>query len=475
MKKFDLNIETVLENWEVHHGVREIIANAIDEQIITQAKEMQIFKDSIGSWHIRDFGRGLKYEHLTLKENEEKINNLHLIGKFGVGLKDALATFDRRGVKVFIKSRFGEITLGKSEKHDFEDIITLHAYLSPSTDVNFEGTEFILSGCSDKDIERAKNLFLKFSGENVLEKTDFGEVLEKKEKVARIYINGVYAAEENNFLFSYNITSLTAAIRKALNRERVNVGRTAYSDRIKGILMECQSKAIAERLTNDLKEFQTGNLHDELKWSDVSAHATKLLNSLEKVVFITPEQIIQAPDMVEKVREDGYKIVTIPDNVKDKVSGQEDFLGKPIQDLNQFQKDYRDSFKFKFVDSRDLNSKEAAIFAKTSEILDFIGGKPSIIKEIKISETMRPESFRITEVTGTWEQSSGTIIIKRTQLENLELYAGTLLHEVAHAISGATDASSEFEKSLTKLLGKIVSLLDSSQQKKTLFSKLLGS
>lgn len=28
---FDLNIEEVLENWEVHHAIRELIANALDE------------------------------------------------------------------------------------------------------------------------------------------------------------------------------------------------------------------------------------------------------------------------------------------------------------------------------------------------------------------------------------------------------------------------------------------------------------
>jgi hypothetical protein len=31
-KEFDLNIEKILENWEVYHAVREVIANALDEQ-----------------------------------------------------------------------------------------------------------------------------------------------------------------------------------------------------------------------------------------------------------------------------------------------------------------------------------------------------------------------------------------------------------------------------------------------------------
>jgi len=69
MKKFDLNIEKILENWEVYHGIREIIANAIDEQILTGSKDMAIFKDVNNRWHIRDYGSGLKYEHLTQNES----------------------------------------------------------------------------------------------------------------------------------------------------------------------------------------------------------------------------------------------------------------------------------------------------------------------------------------------------------------------------------------------------------------------
>ncbi len=30
-RSFDLNIEKILEDWDIHHGIREIIANAIDE------------------------------------------------------------------------------------------------------------------------------------------------------------------------------------------------------------------------------------------------------------------------------------------------------------------------------------------------------------------------------------------------------------------------------------------------------------
>ena len=187
-KKFDLNIEKVLEDWEIYHAIREIIANALDEQIITNTKDIKISHDSRSSWYIRDFGRGLRYNHLTQNENEEKLKNPHLIGKFGVGLKDALATFNRRGVDIFIKSAHGDITLDKTQKYGFEDIETLHAYLHPPSDPEFVGTEFVLRGCSEEDIERAKELFLKFTREKVLESTQFGEVLEKKDYAANIIL-----------------------------------------------------------------------------------------------------------------------------------------------------------------------------------------------------------------------------------------------------------------------------------------------
>jgi hypothetical protein len=454
-KRFDLNIEKILEDWKTYHAIREVIANAIDEQILTKTEPIKIFKNKDGKWHIRDFGRGLRYEHLTQKENDEKLKDPHIIGKFGIGLKDALATFDRHNVKVFIKSKHGDITIGKSQKHGFEDIVTLHAYIFPPSDPNFIGTEFILEGLSDEDIERAKDLFLIFSGEKIIEKTDYGWVLKKKSDVARIYINGVKVAEEENFLFSYNITSLTKKIRHALNRERTNVGRSAYSDRVKSILLSCKSKKVAEFLADDLKNYFTGEMHDELKWIDVQEHAVKILNATEKVVFLTPEELMTATNMVDEARLGGYKIITIPKNLKDRIRGVKDIAGKPIRDLEEFYSEYEESFEFKFIKSNQLSEREREVFDMTDKIFSLIGGKPKIIKDVKISETMRKEMDSFTDANGAWDPKTASIIIKRDQLKSIEKYAGTLLHETAHATSGASDLTRDFEIKLTELLGKI--------------------
>ena len=43
-RKFDLNIEKILDNWDVYHAIREIIANALDEQVLTRTPDVEIFK-----------------------------------------------------------------------------------------------------------------------------------------------------------------------------------------------------------------------------------------------------------------------------------------------------------------------------------------------------------------------------------------------------------------------------------------------
>ncbi|MDD4110885.1 MAG: ATP-binding protein [Clostridia bacterium] len=452
-RKFDLNIEKVLENWEVSDAIREIIANALDEQILTNTKEIQIFEEK-GNWHIKDFGRGLEYKHLTQKENKEKLTNAgKIIGKFGVGLKDALATFDRRKIDIEIISKFSKITTCQSEKIGFKDVKTLHAIINDPSSKDFLGTEVILKGCSKENIESAKANFLKFSGDKLLEETKFGAVYEKKQN-ALIYITGIKVATEDNFLFSYNVTLMNTKIKKALNRERSNVSRTAYKDRVQEILLACKSDQVANRIANDFKDYQTGTIHDEVSWIEVQEHACKLINQNRKVVFATPFDLINYKSSIDDACKDGYEIIPIPENLKLKLAGAKDYQGNKIRTITAFIEEYNDTFQFDFIDENKLNSNEKEIFSTKEQLFQLIGGKPKQIKAIKISKTMRKDE-KGTETMGLWQSNEGTIIIRRDQLRNQSDFAGTLLHETAHAISGADDVSREFEIELTRIIGLI--------------------
>ena len=364
-KEFDLNIEKILENWEVYHAIREIIANALDEQILTNTKDISIYKSNDGWWHIIDFGRGLNYHHLTQNENEEKLTNDKLIGRFGVGLKDALATLYRHGIKVQIISKYGIITLKEASKSGFDDIITLHAQIAPPQNPNMVGTDFCLLGCNVDDIEKAKSLFLTFSGKNILEKNAYGEVIENSTNTADIYINGVKVAEESNFLFSYNITSLTAQLKKALNRERTNVGRSAYTGRIKDILKACSSEKVIDALVEDLQQFGSGNRHDELSWNDIAMHASIKMNQLHKdTTFVTTSDLQNKPSLIDEMQRSGYNPVVVPDNI---ISKMEDYntgakSGETLTTANQYIKDEKERFVPVEIDINALTVYEKEVY-----------------------------------------------------------------------------------------------------------------
>jgi hypothetical protein len=473
-KLFDLNIEQVLENWEVQHAVREVIANALDEQILSRTNDIQIYKDRAENWRVRDFGRGLRIEHFTLNENKEKLSfPSGVIGKFGVGLKDALAVFHRHGVAVTIRSTHGTFRVRDSRKHDFEDIVTLHVEYN-NQPLEIQGTEFILRDVSDADMAQARSLFKAFSDEEVLEVTAYGEILRKKGPQSRVYILGVLASEEPNFLFSYNVTSLTDAMKKRLNRERLNVGRTVYSERVKMILKSAQSESVQDQVADQVHKYGFGDQCDEMQWVEISALAMTRLHQRQEaafareqqlraqnpslppakenrpVAYVSVQELQTRPAIVDNMRRDNIDVVVVPEVQKEKVVEQMESGGPPVRIVENYITEYNDSFQYKFVEPSGLTRDEKKVFDLTPRLLALVGITPSQFPRVRISETMRVTSD---DTFGVWDSSERCIIIKRSQLASPLAYAATLLHETAHAMTGTADATREFELVLTKYLG----------------------
>src|SRR5437667_348537 len=195
----------------------------------------------------------------------------------------------------------------EQHKHGFGDITTLHAVITAPSDTDLVGTDVELSGVADDDVEAAKALFRHYAGDEVLEETEYGVVLKRPKWAARIYVNGLRVAEERNYVFSYDITSPTKALRAALNRERSNVGRTAYTDRVKAIVLAATSAGVASAAAEDLSKFETGRWHGERQLVDVGVHACQVLNASGRVIFLTPQELNAARDFVDRARNDGYR------------------------------------------------------------------------------------------------------------------------------------------------------------------------
>lgn len=457
-RAFDLNVGTVLEHWTPEFALREVIANALDESIIAGSRRPTISHDAGGWWHIQDFGRGLRHIHLTQDESPEKRRDQRVIGQFGMGLKDALALFDRIGAEVVIYSRHGDIRLGRHRKSDFDDVVTLHALIADPTYPAMVGTDFAVRGVSEEQVDRAKDMFLAFRQDAILESTPTGDVLAKDlQGPGRIYVHGLLVAVEENFLLSYNITSLNGMLRRALNRERSNVGRTAYAERVKRILLDCTQPGVAGPLAGDLGGYATGTIHDEVSWTDVAIHATRIMQTSSKVIFVTATDFQEHALQIDHARADGYAPIHVPDKIADKLAGMTDLGGRPIVDVRRYATEWNNSFQYAFLEPADLNERERSVLATAPAIFDLLGVPHpglGVVRELRISETMRMGQVGV-DANGVWEPVDGRIIIARHVLSTPATFAGTLLHEICHARSGLNDLSIAFEDNLTAALGTL--------------------
>ena len=448
---FDLNVEKILDHWGLPEAVREVIANALDEQALSATAEPEIAKRRDG-WHVTDFGRGLRYQHLTQNENPEKRRRADkVVGKFGVGLKDALATFDRRGVDVAIRSPHADISLRRAKKTGFADVTTLHAAVAPPSEPRRKGTDFALRGLGDRDMAAAKDYFLRFAGDRVLEKTELGSVLERRAGApARIYVKGVRVATEEQFLFSYDITSTTAQLQLALNRERSNVGRGAYQDRVKSILLKSRSSTVAEMLVQDLTRIAAGTNHDEITWLDVQEQAVRILAARTKAVFVSSQQMFTHGATIMEARADGYKVVVVPDRLLARLPKLRDLNGDPILDIGGFVKVWNASFVYDCVEPSKLDRAERAAWAILPELMRLAGDHARRVAEVKVSSTMRLDEGAY-ETEGVWD--SPNIVVKRSVLDSPRHFARVVLHEIAHASSGANHGSLPFMAAIDDLAG----------------------
>jgi len=372
-------------------------------------------------------------------------------------LKDAIATFERHKINVEINSKFERIFIDRREKFGFPNIFTLHALLKEPINTECIGTDVILSNINDIEILKAKELFLNFKNISPLEATTYGEIYERENYKGIIYINGLKVAEEENFLFSYNITSLNKKIKKALNRERTNVGRVAYSDRIQKILLVTKTEKIAEIIGKEFRRLQSGAIHEELNWVNVQEHAVDLLNRTGKYVFLTSLEAMLYPSLINDIRRENKVPFIIPENLRSKIKGRIDVEGNPVIDIDQFVYDYNDSFIFDFVNEEDLNSEEKGIYSLLGEIIDVFGKIPNNVKGIKISNNIRNDYYDNNITMGIYDSENELIVIHRNALKSLSIFCGIVIHELIHAKTGYPDVDRNFETALTNMIGKIVS------------------
>jgi hypothetical protein len=389
---------------------------------------------------------------LTQNESDEKRASDVVVGQFGVGLKDALATFHRNGIDVQISSPHGTISLVEHAKHGFDDVVTLHAVVEAPAEV--DGTDVALAGISDADVAEAMGFFLVFDCcVEVLETTLAGQVLARPGDAPRsVYVRGVRVAEDDGLLFSYNVTKVDAKLRRALNRERSHVGRSAYTDRIKAILLAVEAPVVLTRLVDDMAGFATGATRDEVKWNDVAERVVRQLAATDPdTVFVTAAQRWSHPELIRRAEIDGKHVFVIPDALAARLRNTAD--GR-VTTLERFAAQWNERVVIEPLDPAELDPAERDVLDLADHVLDLVGRRRHEW-QVVVSEALHLTPDGTETAHGLWEPAQRRIVINRRCLRSRELFVATLLHEIGHAITGATDLTAEFEDGLTDLLGTV--------------------
>lgn len=188
-------------------------------------------------------------------------------------------------------------------------------------------------------------------------------------------------------------------------------------------------------------------------WKDVTVHACKILAASGRFLFVANHQSYSNPNAVDHARADGLQVVAVPDSIIEAIRGMTDVSGAPIRDISIYETEWNDSFVFAWIEPREMDATEMAIFAHKDQIASLVGGLPPNVRGIRVSTTMRVDFTGGSDALGLWDPETSSIVIRRDQLKSLSAFAGVLLHEVAHARSGFGDMSRDFESELTDYLG----------------------
>jgi hypothetical protein len=177
------------------------------------------------------------------------------------------------------------------------------------------------------------------------------------------------------------------------------------------------------------------------------------MNSLRDVVFATNEEQREKRDLLDHARQDGYEVITVPENVRREIEGAKDVQGEKMRDVGAYTTEYNESFQYEWIEPEELTEEEKAVWKRRQDILDLLDDLPHF-NNIRISEQMRVTGGEGWKTRGTWKTPERWIVIHRPVLQSLEDFGAVLLHELAHPRSGAADQTREFEKALTDMLGE---------------------
>lgn len=211
-QKFELGLtESYARQWGVQEALRELLQNAIDQEVQASDNKMSIGYDGNNKLSICNKSSELLKKTLLLGYTSKE-NNDQTIGQFGEGYKIALLVLTRLGKKVTIynysKREVWTSRLVKSRRFDGEKVLTVfveNEYIWKK--VPNENLTIEIEGIDNEIYKEliSRSLVLQTSYKKNMLESEQGQVLLDDKFKGKVFVNGLYISNIQELEYGYNI------------------------------------------------------------------------------------------------------------------------------------------------------------------------------------------------------------------------------------------------------------------------------
>ncbi len=142
----------------------------------------------------------------------------------------------------------------------------------------------------------------------------------------------------------------------------------------------------------------------------------------------------------------------LPNATHKRIEQEKDYNGNEIVTFSTILREYKDNFKYQFVDESLLTEREKQVLSLKDWVLSIYGNK-EYLNKIYVSESIN--EMISGDTLGVYEKSEDRIILKRSILQNEFVFCEVLFHELVHAMTGYSDNERNFENALGEIIGKL--------------------
>lgn len=439
MPIFDLNFtDRYCSHWTVANAVREIVANAEDERRIggTMSVEHKGEKLTVTSHGRHLTTRALAFGATTKGDDDRTI------GKFGDGLKAALAVFLRCRMPVHIDTG-REVWVPRYIQRDGLDRVVAITTRSLPAKYHRERVVFEVEGVTADDWAEWRKMFLFLSPAVDSVNTEHGSLIRDEALRGAIYCRGIFVERKPDYRYGYDLNDLQ------LNRDRAVADSWEVDQAIRRV-WDAAAKSFAP-VRADLVAL-VGN-HDQRELSISSYFAPSLSpETRDSVVsaFVATHGADAVPvmssDEAARASQNGLNAVIVPSAMRVILAS----AGvKSLADVIAARREsVEKTYSLDEIEPREVDAIQGAI-AVFSSAVEGRGESMPTIEIVDFADATR---------LGLFVPDSERVLIARKLLAGPRhrLY-GVVAHEIAHRAGGDGDAA--HREAIEDLMGRAIESL----------------